>query len=587
MRRAMIAAVLCGLAFFLPSTPAARAAAPAVADELAGYLSDVPSATRWHYGLRDNLGNEMSALKVAAHSQSGYVGTYHTLGGTQNNVKIGVSSNLIGWGYVRDLASNAWAPTIRRLSGDGSYIVAYQTSEGCSGTGGASGSCLRILRYANAGTLLTGSPSNSFTAPRTLSNCEEGTPSIASASTNAQGKLVLTVAFHYFADCVVHRQAKGTLVDFSSWSTGVDTGMNALFASATPSVGGHVRDRDMRIFRGVPFNIHEAQLALNDGTTWGPWLHDPRTNVLSKLNVRTHLGSRSFGYPTITNIENADGSKKLVVTYYVYPEGAAAGEAGELIFYHDYETTIAAAGDISSASISGQQRTSDLIVANPPSWVLTLGDNQYETGTLTNFIRYYGATWGRFKSITYPSPGNHDRCPTSGYDEYFNKPCWYSFDLGKWHLISLDSNRPSDAQQLAFLEQDLAANTKQCVLAFWHHPRFSSGEHGNHASQGTFWTRLYNANADLVVVGHDHTYERFAPQSPSAVLDNARGIREFVVGTGGKSLYAFTTIRNNSEVRYNGGDGVLRLTLRAWGYDWRFESVAGQTFTDTGSGDCH
>jgi Calcineurin-like phosphoesterase len=361
-----------------------------------------------------------------------------------------------------------------------------------------------------------------------------------------------------------------------------------LFASTTPPIAGGVRDRDVRDFRRLRFNVHEAQLVAGDPSSWRQWLYDFQTNTVSPLNVRTHGNSPSIGIPTVTDVTNPDGSGRLIITYYVHPQGAAPGEAGELIFYRDYDPTVVAAGDISSNGFGGQQRTANLIKANPTTAVLTLGDNQYETGTLTNFNTYYGSTWGLFKSYTYPSPGNHDRCVTSGYDEYFGKPCWYSFDLGQWHLISLDSNTASDAAQLAFLDQDLASTTKPCVLAFWHHPRFSSGGvHGNDTRTAGFWTRLYNANADLVLTGHDHIYERFAPQTPSAVRNDVRGIRSFVVGTGGKSLYGIGTIRANSEVRHVSGYGVLRMTLRPNGYDWRYESETGNAFTDAGSGSCH
>ena len=256
------------------------------------------------------------------------------------------------------------------------------------------------------------------------------------------------------------------------------------------------------------------------------------------------------------------------------------------------DPVVAAAGDIantcSSSPPSGAKRTSDLLVNQGLAAVLTLGDNQYASGELQQFQNCYGPTWGRVKAITFPSPGNHDPCPGSGYDEYFGKPCWYSFDVGQWHFVSLDSNRASDPVQLSFLDQDLATTTKRCVAAFWHHPRFSSGStHGNQARVEPFWARLYSANADLVLAGHEHIFERFAPQSPAGASDPARGIRQFTVGLGGASPYGTTTPQPNSEVRYNAGLGVLKLTLHAGSYEWRFQSEAGKTFTDSGSGNCH
>jgi hypothetical protein len=254
------------------------------------------------------------------------------------------------------------------------------------------------------------------------------------------------------------------------------------------------------------------------------------------------------------------------------------------------DPVIAAAGDISDDSLSGQDRTDELVVNQGLDAVLTLGDNQYSHGALSDFQQYYDPTWGRAKSITFPSPGNHDDCPESGYDEYYGSRapgCWYSFDIGDWHFISLDSNRPSDPAQLAFLDSDLASTTKSCVGAYWHHATFSSGSsHGSDSRTRPFWDALYAAGADLVLVGHDHTYERFAPQTPWGQRDDFRGMREFVVGTGGKSHYGLGSPIPNSEVRNGDTFGVLKLTLHADSYDWQFVPEGGKTFTDLGSQTC-
>jgi len=187
------------------------------------------------------------------------------------------------------------------------------------------------------------------------------------------------------------------------------------------------------------------------------------------------------------------------------------------------------------------------------------------------------------KSITMPTPGNHDP-PSSGYAAYFGKPSNYSFDLGAWHLIALDSTNITAAT--AFLESDLAQHSgTRCILGFWHHPRFSSDAiHGSNAAMGPLWTRLYAAGGDVALVGHAHTYERFAPQTPTAQA-SPTGIRQFIVGTGGKALHGFGTIRANSEVRLAGLYGVLRMTLHPTSYDWRFQGEDGATY-DSGSGTC-
>jgi hypothetical protein len=259
--------------------------------------------------------------------------------------------------------------------------------------------------------------------------------------------------------------------------------------------------------------------------------------------------------------------------------------------------TFVGAGDIASCSSTGDEATANLLDGISGT-VFTLGDNAYESGTATEFANCYDPTWGRHKTRTWPSPGNHEyNTPgATGYYGYFGAAAgdpakgYYSYDLGDWHVIVLNSSIAHDASsaQVTWLTNDLAASSKSCTVAYWHHPRFSSGSgHGNDPSVQPFWDALYAANADLVLSGHDHDYERFAPQTPSGVADAARGIREFVVGTGGRSHYALGTLKANSQV-FNGATyGVLKLTLSAGGYSWEFAHVAGASFTDSGSGSCH
>jgi len=256
------------------------------------------------------------------------------------------------------------------------------------------------------------------------------------------------------------------------------------------------------------------------------------------------------------------------------------------------------AGDISDCNNNNDEATAKLLDANLDGTVFVLGDNAYESGTTSEFNNCYNPTWGRHKARTKPSVGNHEyrTANASGYYGYFGAAAgnpadgYYSYDLGEWHIVVINSNITliDAAAQLSWLRADLAASTKSCTLAYWHHPRFSSGlEHGNDASMQAFWDELYAANADVVMNGHDHDYERFAPQTPTGVADNVRGIREFVVGTGGRALYHLGTLRANSEVFNSTTYGVLNLTLSAGAYSWQFIPVAGQTFTDSGSGSCH
>ena len=267
---------------------------------------------------------------------------------------------------------------------------------------------------------------------------------------------------------------------------------------------------------------------------------------------------------------------------------------------------VVAAGDIAcapnddpSADSCQQMATSDLLVDGDAWLVLTTGDNQYEDGELDDFQASYSASWGRVKAITRPTPGNHDYHVTDARDYYaYFGPLagergkgYFSTDVGGWHIIALNSNCGEvggcgeGSPQEEWLRDDLAAHPSTCTLAYWHHPRFSSGYHGSSTSSAAFWQALYEAGADVVLNGHDHSYERFAPQDPDQASDPS-GIREFVVGTGGKSLYDFERPEPNSEVRSSDTFGVLELTLHDDGYDWRFVPAAGGSFEDSGSGTC-
>ncbi len=259
--------------------------------------------------------------------------------------------------------------------------------------------------------------------------------------------------------------------------------------------------------------------------------------------------------------------------------------------------TVVAAGDISPPWLGTQKSTSDLVLRLAPTRVLTLGDQQYDTGRLADYRAFYGPTWGRFKTKTAPTPGNHEYYTpgAAGYFSYFGWAAgrpgrgYYSFDLGGWHIVSLNSNiaRGWRSPQESWLRANLRATSKRCVLAYWHHPRFSSGaSYGNNSTVSAFWTDLYAARADLVLNGHEHHYERFGPQTPVAVGD-PRGIREFVVGTGGVRAYPFGLVRANSQRRITGRYGVLHLTLRPTSYAWKFVAVDGRVLDRGGPVPCH
>jgi hypothetical protein len=290
--------------------------------------------------------------------------------------------------------------------------------------------------------------------------------------------------------------------------------------------------------------------------------------------------------------------------------GAAAGRAAPRAAA---DPVVAAAGDIAcdpadpnfnngngTATVCRQKATAALLAG--ATAVLPLGDTQYEDGTYTKYVNSYArlGSWGDYLAVTRPAVGNHEylTANAAGYFQYFGTRAgdptkgYYSFDLGSWHLIALNSERDmrDGSAQVRWLHDDLARTTKPCILAYWHAPRFSSGQHGNDLlDTEAFWRELYAYRADVVLNGHDHTYERFGLQNPSGLAD-AQGIREFVVGTGGKNHTGFPTTRPfaaNSQVRSTGTYGVLRLTLRASSYDWRFVPEQGKTFADSGTTSCH
>ena len=274
---------------------------------------------------------------------------------------------------------------------------------------------------------------------------------------------------------------------------------------------------------------------------------------------------------------------------------------------------IAAGGDIACDPASGSfnggagtssschmRAVSDLLVGAGYDAVLPLGDIQYENGVLSAFQQSYDPSWGRVLSVTHPVPGNHEyhTAGATGYYGYFGSRAgdpsegYYGYDIGAWHVIALNSNCGAvggcgaGSPQETWLKADMAAHPDACTLAYWHHPRFSSGEHGDNTFMDTLWRDIVVGGVDVALSGHDHDYERFAPMNGAGSAD-ASGVRSFVVGTGGKSHYAVSSQRANSQVVNDDTYGVLRLTLMPDGYAWKFVAEAGRTFTDAGTGVCH
>jgi acid phosphatase type 7 len=268
--------------------------------------------------------------------------------------------------------------------------------------------------------------------------------------------------------------------------------------------------------------------------------------------------------------------------------------------------TLVGAGDIVGCSdLSGAEATAKLIDAIPGT-VFAAGDLAYQRGTYEEFIKCYGPTWGRFKSRTRPTPGNHEYYGTAatGYFRYWDGRAgdpgkgYYSYDLGSWHIVVLNTNCGSSqlggcaegSPEETWLKQDLAAHPNVCTLAYGHHALFSSGllpKHAEHPELRAFWQDLYDTHADLILAGHEHSYERFAPQDPQGNPDPGHGIREIVVGTGGRSHTPLGYAKPNSEVRDDKTYGVLKLTLSPGKYRWEFIPVPEKSFHDSGEGVCH
>ena len=303
--------------------------------------------------------------------------------------------------------------------------------------------------------------------------------------------------------------------------------------------------------------------------------------------------------PSIVRADLSPGMH-LITASVLDSSGLSADEMRNITIEDTSSPVVLAAGDIARCSSTGDEQTAALLDGLSGT-VVTLGDNVYPDGTADEYADCYDPSWGRHLARTRPAPGNHEyHTPdATGYYGYYGAAAgdptegWYSFDLGSWHVVVLNSNCSEvggcgfGSAQAVWLAADLVANPRDCTLAIWHHPRFSSGTHGDSTRTADLWELLHWDWADVALVGHDHDYERFALQDADGNAAPGRGLRQFVVGTGGAGLRDFGTIAPNSEIRDSDNHGVLKLTLHPTSYDWEFVSVPGGTgFQDSGSASC-
>ena len=373
--------------------------------------------------------------------------------------------------------------------------------------------------------------------------------------------------------------------------------------------GGHTRTVHWRPLVRRLGTVLLIALAVSACTTSRP-TPEPATSPTRPAGSTPPTGSTVSRPPTVSA---PAGSSSAAPAPGRQEPGVVVAAAGDIACdpkYPDFN------GGKGRAAGCQELATSDLIGKINPKAVLAVGDIQYVHGDAGNYAASYNPTWGRFESITYPVLGNHEGGEggsNAAYFTYFGSRAgdptkgYYSFDLGGWHLIALNSNCgvysfngsrdgcAAGSPQDVWLRKDLASHPNTCTLAFFHVPRFSSGtdHYSTAASDHTLtvlWQDLYGAGADVILNGHSHEYERFAPLAPDGRIDKARGIREFIVGTGGDdhrlpSKHAVT----GSEIRTSNSFGVLELTLRSASYDWQFVNTGtpGSTNHDSGTATCH
>ena len=458
----------------------------------------------------------------------------------------------------------------------------------------------------------TSTPSNTPTDTATATATLSATPTSTQAPTTS-------LTFITNADAYVKQSTPST--NYGNATTlqvdgASDPDLESFIQFTVTGISGTIQSAKLRVFATTNGSTN-GPAVYSTGTSWTEtgitWNNRPartsaavdnKGSIPTNTWVEYNVTSLVQGNGTLSFVLAADSTdgivfssrqgsqpSQLVITFIsnititptLTPTPTSTLSAGDVVFV--------GAGDISACDTNNDELTAQLLDAIPGT-VFTTGDNVYPDGTYTQYTNCYDPTWGRHKSRTKPIPGNHEynTANAAGYFQYFdNIPAYYAYNLGSWRIYALNSEIDVSASspQVIWLQNDLAVNPSQCVLAYWHTPRWSSGAgHGSSPEIQTLWQVLYEADAELVLTGHEHNYERFAEMNASGAVVS-QGLREIVVGTGGRSHYNFGTILPASQVRNSSTYGVLKLTLHATSYDWQFVPVAGSGFTDSGSTDCH
>jgi chitodextrinase len=520
-------------------------------------------------------------------------------------------------GYVRadQPAANFGVDTVLRA--DGSPVIRAYLRFNVQGLDGSvSRAILRVLPKANHG--------GGFSVGGTGTSWSEGTltfdnaPAV-SAPAGASGALtagawaevdVTTLVAGNGPVSMALTTTSGTAMSLSSRESGAATAPRLVVSTGTASTD----TAPPSVPTGLTAVASQDSIALS-------WSASSDDVGVAGYGVYRDGGSTAIGSTAGTGFTDTGPSPGTTHTYRVDAVDAAGNRSGKSVATSAAtpppaggDPVVAAAGDIacdptvSGFSINGtatgcrMKATSDLLLAMAPTAVLALGDIQYENAAFSKYAGSFGPTWGRLKSLIRPAVGNHEYrvAGAAGHFQYFGAAAgdpakgYYSFDVGAWHLIALNSECTkipggcaATGAQVSWLKADLAAHPATCTLAYWHRPRFSSSTYGDDATYDPFWDALYAAGVDVVLAGHAHNYERFALQDPNGNADPDRGIRAFVVGTGGKNHYRIVDPGPNSQVANGDTFGVLKLTLRPTRYDWAFIPEPGKSFTDSGSTACH